>query len=234
VKIVPAVACVLALASPPAAATLEDGLGLLRRGDVAEAYEVLRKAAVAGDARAARALGAMLERDIQLSRGRVSEAKPDQAAGWYLRAFEGGDKPSADALGLMFYQGRGVERNFDESLRWYRHNQPVDTLLRSVKRVAEADRAEAASWWFSVKTVMSREMVFPRSAAVRNSWGTVEVHIDAAKRTVTLAKSDAVAAIEDEATKAAESALRQLPPPKAAVDAQLVVIIPVDFQLVGP
>lgn len=224
----------LALAAFPAWASLDEGLALLRAGDAAEAYAVLRKAALAGDARAARALGAMLERDVALPRGRVMVAKPDQAAGWYLKAFENGDKASADALGLLFYQGRGVPRDIAESLKWFRHNRQVDAVVKEFDNVAMADREEVAAWWLSFKTLLGREAQFPQSAARRNTWGTVEIRIDSRRRTVEVAKSDVVAELERAAVEVGESALRQLPPPKGAAEANLRVVTGFDFRLLGP
>ena len=227
-----AAALALCLCATPALATLEDGLALIRRGHIPEAYQVLRKAALGGDARAARALAAMLERDIFLSRDRMVRARPEEAAGWYLHAFEAGDKASADALGLLFYQGRGVKRDIAESMRWFRRNHDVDAAKEAFTMVAEADRAEVTAWWLCLRTLMRREAHFPRRAAQSNSWGTVDILIDAAKGTVEIAKSDAVTSLEDAARLAAEAALRQLPPPKGAIDAKLRLISGFNFEFV--
>jgi hypothetical protein len=234
VRALPIAALLAVLGVTPAIATFDEGVALMRQGEIPEAYQVLRKAALGGDARAARALGNMLERDIMLPRNRMVQARPEDAAGWFLHAFERGDKVSADALGVLYYQGRGVARSIEESLRWFGHNHSIKAVRERFARFPDKDRDEVAAWWLAVQVVTRREVRFPRGAAYSNSWGFVEVRIDASTSTAQVARSDTITSIQQAATSAVQEALRQAPPPPAAIEAKVQELMPFDFRLLGP
>ena len=48
------------------------------------------------------------------------EADPDEAPVWFRKAAEGGYGRSQHNLAFAYHQGKGVEQDFGEALKWYR------------------------------------------------------------------------------------------------------------------
>lgn len=71
----------------------------------------IQKAAEHGDAVAQTKLGfSYLESNPQ---------EPQQAFGWFRKAAVQGHSPAQAMLGAMYYDGLGVQRDYNQALAWY-------------------------------------------------------------------------------------------------------------------
>jgi hypothetical protein len=222
----------LAVSLAAIAARASEGLALMRKGDLPAAFEALTQEARAGNALSARTLGRLLEEGAVSGRHAVP-ARPDEAARWYLAGYEAGDKDSAEALGALYYAGRGVPRGISESLRWFSRSRRIDALLaRDSAPILEMDRAEFAAWQLAINHLLKREALFPQRAARANAWGEVAILIDAGKGATEVRKSNAIVALEEAAVAAGNAALRLAPPPAAAVEHRMKIPYTLDFRLI--
>ncbi|MBN8956466.1 MAG: sel1 repeat family protein [Rhizobiales bacterium] len=108
----------------------------------------LRRAALAGNPRAAALLGDFY--------GHGGPFPPNyaEAASWYRRAAEAGDKSAARALGSLYLTGAGVARDDVEAVRWFRSaaEQVPDAQFLYARMLAEgrgtpSDLAGARAWF---------------------------------------------------------------------------------------
>jgi len=135
------------------------GQRALRRGDLQAAYEGFKEAAEAGDAEAAKRLGLMLGRGIEIHGGQKLAARPEEAAKWHRVAADLGDPVSADILGAMLAVGRGVPRDPEEALRRFKQaGRETEDTLKWVERYPEADRVEIAAWFLAIYAAKDHEV----------------------------------------------------------------------------
>ncbi|RDD63921.1 tetratricopeptide repeat protein [Ferruginivarius sediminum] len=104
-RILPAVWVLLACLGGASAQDYEAGFKAFQAGNYAQARGIWRPLADAGDAQAQYGLGVMYERGA----GAIA-ADLGRAAHWYARAVGQGHPSAQNNLGLMFAQGRGVQR----------------------------------------------------------------------------------------------------------------------------
>ncbi|MGE0750959.1 MAG: hypothetical protein AB7K64_10265 [Variibacter sp.] len=113
----------------------------------------LRRAALAGNPRAAALLGDFY--------GHGGPLPPNyaEAASWYRRAAEAGDKSAARALGSLYLTGAGVARDDEEAVRWFRNaaEQVPDAQFLYARMLAEgrgtpSDLAGARAWFTRAAT----------------------------------------------------------------------------------
>ena len=109
-----ALAVALAVVAPAAgAATLAEAQQAQDRGDFAQAQEIWRELAAAGDAEAAFRLG--LSYDLGLGRA----PDPVKAFRWYLDAAHQGHSAAQFNVGVMLDAGIGVPRGRSAAATWY-------------------------------------------------------------------------------------------------------------------
>ncbi len=77
-------------------------------------YEMIRKAADQGDAKAQYDLGRMYEEGAEVSQSYSEAAK------WFRKAADQGYARAQNWLGVMYEQGKGVPQDYSEAVRWYR------------------------------------------------------------------------------------------------------------------
>ena len=130
------------------------GLALLAgRGVPTDAFAGetwLRRAAMAGAAQAAAAIG-----DLYALPGGDRPACPDEAAAWYQRAADAGHAGAARQLGRAYLQGNGVPKDAMLAAHWLRaaiaggeEMARVDMApLSLARRSSEADQQETAAWF---------------------------------------------------------------------------------------
>lgn len=148
---------VLAISSA-AAIDYSAGQRALRRGDLQGAYDAFKEAAEGGDVEAARRLGFILGRGLEIQGGQKIEARPEEAAKWHRVAADRGDAVSADVLGAMLAVGRGVPVDPDESLRRFKQaGRDIRQFESAVERYPEGDRAGVMAWFLAMRSVMDRE-----------------------------------------------------------------------------
>jgi TPR repeat protein len=136
-----------------APAQLRYGLALLAgRGTPVDSFAAetwLRKAAMAGEAEAAAAVG-----DLYAKPGDVPPNYAE-AAIWYGRAAEAGHAASARMLGRFYLYGHGHFPDIPEAVRWLRRaiqggDEPAyDDMARLAltRRVSQADQQACLSWF---------------------------------------------------------------------------------------
>ena len=91
----------------------------IRRGDSLGATSLLMEAtktALAGDARAARSLGLIFQNGCD---GKVVSPDPREAAKWFQKAAELGDRDAPMNLAQMYESGDGVPQDIPEARKWY-------------------------------------------------------------------------------------------------------------------
>lgn len=88
------------------------GVRAIRAGFAQDGVRCLDLAAKAGDVRAQRAIGLMLQNGVLLPRS------PDAAAGWFYEAALRGDAQSMYLLGKAFEEGQGVDRDSRLGAYW--------------------------------------------------------------------------------------------------------------------
>jgi hypothetical protein len=124
------------------------GRGVTRDAFTAETW--LRRAAVAGDAKAAAAIGDMYAADN-------GDVPPNHAEAvvWFQRAAEAGHPGAARCLGRAYLSGRGVRQDLRLAADWLRaaieggeEMAQVDMARLSLARQSsEADQQETAAWF---------------------------------------------------------------------------------------
>jgi TPR repeat protein len=82
-------------------------------GQIAEAFQSWRAAAMSGDGRAALYLGALYDTGIGVEQDYV------RALDWYRRAAEGGDATAMFNVAVMYDSGRGVPADQAAAAQWY-------------------------------------------------------------------------------------------------------------------
>ena len=204
----------LALWGTACAAELYHGMRALQRGDLQGAYRMLKESAEEGDVMAARALGGMLHRGVDIQGGQKMEARPEEAVKWFRMAAEKGDIGSAEMLGVMFGVGRGIPRDPRESLAWFRRaGKDVDAAL--IEKYPEGEREEIAAWILAYGTSMRRELKPPRN---RGRAGTIEVIVHADSGKIEVSGSDGASGHMVEGVEAyGKQGLELSPPSPAAV-----------------
>ena len=132
------------------AATSDDGVEALNRGDFATAYKIFKPLAEAGDQAAQNNLGILYRNGQGVSQNYAEALKwfrrsadqgsawaqynlgmayqlglgvpedPQEAMRWYRLSAEQGDAAAQTALGFMYRDGTGVARNKDEAIKWFK------------------------------------------------------------------------------------------------------------------
>ena len=62
-----------------------------------------------------------------------------QALAWYRKAAEHGDIGAREIVGQMYFDGKGVQRDFAEAARWFRCPKPSEAILASCKEITYKD-----------------------------------------------------------------------------------------------
>lgn len=222
-----ALALGLALAACAAPDHFLDGQNAFARGDLNAAYESFRAAAEGGDAKAARALGLMLETGVDVTSGQKLAARPEEAARWYRQAADAGDKDAAQHLGMMYAFGRGVPVDYAEAVRLL--GPPSAEWVKKDAKYAPAERAEIHAWLLALHYAMER-----RSKELRHDFSegaSVEVWLRAKDSTVTVKSArDASERVRDAVVRAAREALADAPPTPAARTHAIVTSFTIDFR----
>jgi len=223
-------AVVLALASDAALADISAGQRALRRGDLQAAYEGFKEAAEEGDAEAAKRLGFMLGRGMEIQGGQKLEARPEEAAKWHRIAADRGDATSADVLGAMLAVGRGVPRDSEEALRRFAQaGRNVDSFKKTAERYPEADRVEITAWLIALRVVRDREI--KRLRWVGES-GRVSLELHAEPPRVEVVESTSPK-LSDYVIDYGKDILDLAPPPPAARREKVVVALEFVYNLEG-
>lgn len=110
----PLLACLLALATPLAAADFEAGVAAAQRGDYEAALREWRPLAEAGRRDAQFNLGLAYENGLGVPKDAAA------AAEWYRRAAEQDDREAQAYLAEMYANGLGIPRDDAQALHWYR------------------------------------------------------------------------------------------------------------------
>ena len=208
------------------AAELYHGMRALQRGDLQGAYKELKLAAEEGNVMAARALGGMLHRGVDIRGGQKMEARPEEAVKWFRMAAEKGDVGSAEMLGVIHGVGRGIPRDPAESLSWFRRaGKDVEAALKD--KYPEGEREEIAAWILAYNTSMRRELKPPRNSGRA---GTIElvVHADSGKIEVT-GSGGASGYMVDGVQAYGKEGLELAPPPPAAVKHAVRLSFTIDY-----
>ena len=98
---------------------LKEGLSAFDNGDYATAFTKLIPLAKAGNIKAQVKLGEMYA-DVMLWEHSNIRDNYAESVKWYKLAAEAGDAEAQFCLGLMYYDGRGVEQDYAEAAKWYR------------------------------------------------------------------------------------------------------------------
>jgi TPR repeat protein len=138
----------LVIMTPAWPADFHVGLTAFRNGDYETAVREWRPLALAGDV------------EVQYLLARLyyhgqSVRDDAEAVKWYQRAAESGHVQSCNNLGLMYEQGRGVERDEAAAALWYQAaaDQGLATAQSNLARLydlgrgVEADAEQAATWY---------------------------------------------------------------------------------------
>jgi hypothetical protein len=99
----------------------------------------VRRRAEAGDVKAQAELGLTYEYGFAGAQRDLSEALT-----WYRRAAEQGDGNARYALAGMYFDGRGVEKNYSEAARLYGCPKPNTQALASCRSVSRDDLPKGA------------------------------------------------------------------------------------------
>ena len=83
-----------------------------QRGDYATVLKILRPKAVAGNASAEHNLGFMYEKGYGVARN------PSIAASWYKKSADQGYPAGQLALGRLYFEGVGIQRDLVEAYKW--------------------------------------------------------------------------------------------------------------------
>src|SRR5208337_1204151 len=94
----------------------------------------VRRCAEAGDVKAQAELGLTYEYGLAGVQRDLSEALK-----WYRRAAEQGDGSAAHSLAGMYFEGRGVEKNYSEAARLYGCPTPNVKALASCRDISRKD-----------------------------------------------------------------------------------------------
>jgi len=223
------------LVAAPAFADFDFAVRQLRRGNLKQAHDEFLAAAKEGHVVAARALGQMLERGHRVEKGERLEAQPAEAARWYRKAAEGGDKISAELLAAMYMGGRGVPYDVDEALRLFEKagRAPSQSTITALAAYPAGDRSELAAWGMALYVLMARELRYPRNEQRKGFEGRVVILFDAAAGTVEVvqSKTEADEAFRLAALESAATAMRLAPPPESALRHKFRTEAEVAFQL---
>ncbi len=145
------IAMQLALADSEASAGYETGRAALDTGAYGEAISSWEPVAEEGDSRAQYGLGVIFEQ----GRGEVGR-NLDAAIQWYALAARQGHPAALNNLGLMYAQGRGVERDVSRAIRLWLESAQAGHLMAMYNLALayyrgeglEAPDAEEALHWF--------------------------------------------------------------------------------------
>jgi hypothetical protein len=105
----------------------------------AEELASVRQRAEAGDVKAQAELGLTYEYGFGGAQRNLSEAVK-----WYRRAAEQGDGDAKDSLAGMYFDGRGVEKNYSEAARLYGCPKPNVKALGSCHEISYKDLPQGA------------------------------------------------------------------------------------------
>ena len=213
-------------------ADLAEALRDYSQGEYVHMAQELKVSADAGDVLSARMLGWALEWGLQV-RGRPGlEARPEEAARWYRKAADAGDKKSMEALGVLHATGHGVPRDAEESLGWFAKVREIDSTLRDCAAYGTtAEQREVAAWVLALFAGMRRELRYPKQAVQGNIWGKSAVIFDAAANKVSITDPDTSSALNDEVLRAAEVTLARTPAPPAAIRHHATARYDANFEL---
>jgi len=201
----------------------EAGRMAFTRGDLRSAYASFRQAAEAGDARAAKTLGTMLDKGVQVAGGQSLAANPAEAAKWYRQAADAGDAQAANQLAVMYTYGRGVPVDYAQAIRLL---GPL-AGKKEYDDLPAGDRDELYLWAHSVKIEMYRQL-----HTLMHNWVhgiSVEVIFAGKEPHVTLKTEDSSRAV-DAVREIAQRAVAAAPPTPAAVRRNFKFSETIDFR----
>ncbi len=98
----------------PCAASLDDGLDALRRGDFAAAAKILRPLAEHGDAEAQYRIGLMYEF------GKGYPQDKAQGIAWFRKSAANGSASAQQELGVIYATGDGLPQDDAQAVAWFR------------------------------------------------------------------------------------------------------------------
>jgi hypothetical protein len=137
-----------------------------------------------GGTAAQRTLGTMYER------GLATEASPSEAARWYVKAAEAGDRIAQYRYGVLLRSGKGVKRDEKTAVKWFQRSADqgeVDAILalaqaydrgQGVKR----SRTTAAGWYLKAAEQGKAEAQFRLGEFhEKGEAGLVKSEVEAAK-----------------------------------------------------
>ena len=106
------------------------GKSAFQSGDFDKAIELVRPLAEQGDAEAQLSLGVAYDRGKQ---------EYIEAIKWYKLAVAQGDPIAQQMMGLIYIQGRGVEADKDEGMKWLKlaADRGLESAIRVLKQLAE-------------------------------------------------------------------------------------------------
>ncbi|MDM7456340.1 MAG: hypothetical protein P3W97_003545 [Tepidimonas sp.] len=78
------------------------------------------------DLLAARLLCVLIARAWLLKAGGLGRPEPGAASSWHAQAAAADDRVAQNNLGVRCRDGRGVDRNLDEALRWFKRSADAD------------------------------------------------------------------------------------------------------------
>ena len=194
-----------------------EGMRVMSRGHYVQADPLLRREAEAGSNRAARTLGWMLERGVEVRGGQGYAANPAEALRWYALGADRGDKESALSLGAMHATGRGTPVNATEALRRFAQGgERIDLEGAWMAAYPPTDRAEVAAWMLAVRVEVQRASKNASAQRRYQSQGGVEVMLDAATGKARVVQSTGIATLTEEALATGQAALDAAPANPAA------------------
>lgn len=194
------------------------------RGDLETAYKDFAMAAEAGDVRAAKVLGTMLDKGVEVRGGQKLPPRQEEAAKWYRKAADAGDAQAANQLAVMYTYGRGVPVDYAQAMR-------LVTMRETEKKTYEATSADVRDelylWHHAVEIEIQREM---RTLTHNFVHGIeVEVIFAAQEPHVTLKTQDSGRAVEA-VREVAQRAVAAAPPTPAAVRRNYKFSETIDFR----
>lgn len=129
-----AIAIGTAVGGAAVADPFQDGLAAHKRGDLAEAFRLMRIAAESGHARAQLNVGVMYWKGMGVA------ANAAEAINWFKRSAAQGNGVAQFYLGEAFRLGEGVPVDDAEALRWYRLSAaaPDNSMAAQAAFYAEA------------------------------------------------------------------------------------------------
>lgn len=108
------VICILVIAIPAGADSLDDAARAYQSGDYKKAHELLKPLARDGNAIAQHNVGLMYKNGQGVTRNYAEAAK------WFRKAADQGVASSQYNLAIMYDSGRGVSRDYATAAKWYR------------------------------------------------------------------------------------------------------------------